>query len=228
MDFGLAFTYVFEDEAWIKKLAIAGVILLGTLILSPLVIPFFVGMFILTGWLVEITRRVIQGHPEPLADWDDLGGYLTLGLKAFVVNFVFALPIIVVSAPLGVLSAVLDSSSGAQTVIALLSACLGCIGFLYGILLALAIPAAMGQLAVTDEIGPALNPGKVLALVRAAPGAYIIAALGTIVAGFLGSLGLILCVVGVFFTYAYTIPVAGHLYGQAHKLGSAGLAGAGA
>ncbi len=50
MDFGKAFTYAFEDQDWLKKLGIGGLLLL---------IPIF-GILAVMGWTVEITRRVIH------------------------------------------------------------------------------------------------------------------------------------------------------------------------
>jgi len=55
MDFGRAFTYPFDDPDWLRKLAIIALISL---------IPIF-GWFVLMGYIVEITRRVIY-HEEVL------------------------------------------------------------------------------------------------------------------------------------------------------------------
>ena len=78
MDFGKAFSYVFDDEDWIKKIGIGALLSL---------IPI-VGWFVILGWGVEITKRVINKNPEILPDWSDFGGYLTRGFLAFVVLFV--------------------------------------------------------------------------------------------------------------------------------------------
>jgi hypothetical protein len=45
----------------------------------------------------------------------------------------------------------------------------------------------------------------------------LIVLLGSIVAGFVGSAGVILCVIGVLFTYAYAMLVQSHLWGQAYN-----------
>jgi hypothetical protein len=50
------------------------------------------------------------------------------------------------------------------------------------------------------------------------------ALLGVIVSGIIGSLGLIVCVIGVFVTYAYSLAVDGHLWGQAYSQGAAARA----
>ncbi|MCD4698964.1 MAG: DUF4013 domain-containing protein, partial [Phycisphaerae bacterium] len=87
MDFGLAFSFPFQDEEWIKKILLTGVIFL---------IPV-VGQIAVMGWALTITRRIIRNDPEPLPDWSDFGGYLGLGFKAFVVVLVFVLPIIILT-----------------------------------------------------------------------------------------------------------------------------------
>lgn len=211
MDFGLAFSFVFQDEEWIKKVLIAAVLS---------IIPIL-GQIVVLGWSLEVTRRVILKDPNPLPDWDDFGGLFVQGLKALVVGFVLAIPMIIISIPGSLLSAVLDPRDY-ETVIALISACTGCLAFLYGIVMAFAIPAAYGELAATDNLGSALNPARMWALVRAAPAAYLIVLLGVILAGFIAPLGTLLCVVGVFITGAYVMAFQGHLYGQAYLQATAG------
>jgi hypothetical protein len=145
--------------------------------------------------------------------------FLVLGVKGLAVGFVYALPIIVVSVGAAIFSAVVSDSEGLVT---LFSICFGCLTFIYSIFLALVIPAAMGILADTDDIVAAINPSKILELVRAEPASFIIAIVGVFLVNFLSSFGVILCVVGLLFTYAYSLAVTGHLYGQAYNQATAG------
>ena len=205
MDFGQAFSYVFEDEDWIKKIVITAIIS---------IIPI-VGQIALLGWSLEVARRVIRGDATPLPDWSDFGGLLTLGVKAFVISFVFALPLMFISIP----SALIDSanSDAGQAVLTFLIFCISCFGLLYGLALAFFLPAAYGELAATDDLGASFNIGKIFGHIRAAPSAYLLTFLGIIAAGILASFGIILCFVGVLFTGAYSYAVQGHLFGQAYK-----------
>jgi hypothetical protein len=209
MDFGKAFAYVFDDPDWLKKVGIAGL-----LMLIPIVGQFFVG-----GWALETTRRVIRRDEYPLADWSDFGGILVKGLQVFVIALVYALPIILVSACSGGLNVVLSEGGDDTmvTVATIVSLCLSCVVLLYGIFLALVVPAAMGNFAAKDQLGAAFRFGEVVGLVRAAPGPYILTFLGSLVVGFIASLGVILCVIGVVFTSAYAAVVNGHLQGQAYN-----------
>lgn len=72
-------------------------------------------------------------------------------------------------------------------------------------------------MAATDNLSAGFRFSEVIRLVRSAPGAYLMVLLGVIISGILGSLGVILCVIGVFFTLAYAMAVNGHLYGQAYR-----------
>lgn len=204
MDIGRSFSFVFEDEEWIKKILLAAV---------ASIIPV-VGQFMVLGWSLDIARRVINNDPAPLTNpFDDFGGYLMLGLKAMVIGLVYSLPIIIFVVPGSLIGANADS----ENVAIVLSICTGCFALIYGILMALAIPAAYGILAATDNLGQALNPGKIIEVFRGAPAAYLIAILGIIIAGFVAGLGSIACGVGVLATGAYSNAMMGHLYGQAYK-----------
>lgn len=205
MDFGLAFSFPFQDEGWVKKVVLTAVISL---------IPI-IGQIALIGWLVELTRRVIRGDAEPLPDWADFGGILVLGLKMFAIGFVYAIPLMFMTIPMAIFDALVDSDS-AVALYTIVTLCFSCFALIYGLALAFFIPAAVGELAATDNLGAAINPTNIIAHVRAAPSAYLLAFLGTIVAGFLSGFGIILCFVGVILTAVYASAVQGHLYGQAY------------
>lgn len=205
MDFSLSFSFPFQDEGWVKKIVLTTVISL---------IPI-IGQLALIGWLVELTRRVIRGDAEPLPDWADFGGILVLGLKMFAIGFVYAIPLMFMTIPMAIFDALVDSDS-AVALYTIVTLCFSCFALIYGLALAFFIPAAVGELAATDNLGAAINPTNIIAHVRAAPSAYLLAFLGTIVAGFLSGFGVILCFVGVILTAVYASAIQGHLYGQAY------------
>lgn len=209
MNFGQAFTYVFEDPDWLKKVLIPALISL---------IPI-VGQIYLIGWALDISRRVIQHNPRPLPDVD-FGRQLGEGFKGFVVGLVYAIPILILEIPI-IIASLLTSNQNMDPntvapLVTFVSLCCGGLIFLYAILLAFALPAAMGRLADSGSIGAALRFQEVFGLLRAAPGAYLMTLLGVMVAGMIASLGTIACVIGVVATLAYSQAIAGHLYGQAY------------
>ena len=212
MNFGLAFSFPFQDSKWIEKIVIAALISL---------IPI-IGWLALLGWSVEIGRRVINGEDEVLAPWSDFGGLLVDGLKAFVISLIFSIPLLVIWIPYGFIAALIGSTDGdaAGGIIGALSLCFACVSILYSLALLFFIPASYGRLAATGEIGDALNVGELWRMISQNADAYLIVLLGYIVAGFIASLGVILCVIGVFLTSAYAVAVQGHLFGQAYRVSS--------
>ena len=212
MDFGKAFTYVFDDEEWIKKILIGALLSL---------IPF-VGWWFVGGWGLEITKNVIRREEKPLAEWDDLGGYLVRGFQVMLVGVVYALPIILFSLCISLLPVVgVDPSAGDNTMASIywvVMVCFSCVSILYGIILALVVPAALGNMAAAEQFGAAFRFGEVFGMVRSAFGAYVIVILGTLVAGLVAGLGILLCVVGVLLTTVWANAVNSHLYGQAYNV----------
>jgi hypothetical protein len=210
MDFGRAFSFVFEDQEWFKKVGVAALILL-----IPIAGPIF-----LAGWVFETIKRVIRRDPDLLPDWSDFGGYFGDGFKVVVVAFVYMLPVILIQAcSQGVFLAGQENFNDdtVVTALAVLNACFGCLTFLYSLLMGLVIPAALGNFAANGDLKAAFQFGDVFGLVRAAPGAYALVLLGNLVAGLVGSLGVIACGIGVLLTSAYAGVVTGHLTGQAYN-----------
>lgn len=219
MDVGKSFTFVFEDKEWVAKLGIAALILLvGILFFWVLLIPLIAAIALLLGYGVEITRRVIRGEPVTLPAWDNWGALAADGLRFIVVGVVYALPIIVVSACLGAITAPLSNSgsTGLAALGALFSALLGLVDFVWGIAISILLPAAVALWVDTGDFAAAFRFSEVWNLVRNNLGTYLITWLMTWVAQVIGHLGAIVCGIGWFVTVPYSMMVTGHLYGQAY------------
>ena len=203
MDIGSAFTFVTQDEDWIKKILIAAVLTM-----------FGIAGFIVMGWAMEIARRVINEEEELLPDWDDFGKYAINGLKYIVVVFVYALPLILISACGGIVGAF--TADDYQNVSTIITICSSLLTFVLALLVAFIAVPAFGILAETGDIGTAIK--EAFPTFRLNIGGFILAALvAGIVISVLSTVGLILCVIGTFFTTAYGNAFMGHLYGQAYK-----------
>ena len=100
MEFGKAFSFVFEDPDWFKKIAIAALVGL---------IPV-VGQFVLIGWALETAKRVIRQDPNPLADLD-FGSQLGLGFQSFLVGLVYAIPAFLIYIPMFVIPFLVGDTS---------------------------------------------------------------------------------------------------------------------
>jgi len=215
MDFGKAFTFVFDDIDWLKKVFINA--LLG---LIPLV-----GQLYLIGWGLEIARRVAMGEPTSLPD-ADFGTYLGHGWKSLVVSLVYTIPIWVLMIPVIVVGIITETAGMdgdvAGAIMGAVGLVVGLLSMVYGIAMGLLLPAAMTRAVLFGSIGDGLQVGEVLNLVKAAPGAYLLTLVGTMVAGMAaGLVGSIACGVGVFFTMAIAQAITGHFYGQAYRQAAA-------
>jgi len=214
MDIGKAFGFVFDDENWIVKVLVGGVLSL---------IPF-VGPILMYGYGLELMENVIKGRPRPLPEWDDWGGKLVKGIMYLVISFVYAIPIVLLGFCFGLLMTglgVAEAEEAANVVGSLGGVCFGGFALLYGILLTLALPPAIGRYLETGELGTAFRLGEVFALVRDNIGAWIIALVLTWLAGLIASLGIILCFVGLLFTAFWANLVMMYLWGDVYRQASA-------
>ncbi len=219
MDIGRSFTFVFEDKDWVAKLLIATTILLvGSLFAFLLLIPLIAAAALLIGYSLEITRRVIHGHPQPLPEWDNWGGLLTDGLKGLVIALVYFLPLILLSLCLGVPTVLFnsDSSSSFQAVGILLGLFTSCLDLLWIAVVSLLLPVALGFYVAEGELRAAFSFGRVWAFFRDHISIYLITLLMSWVAAVIGDLGGFVCGLGWFVTTPYSWMVTGHLYGQAY------------
>jgi len=230
MEYGNAFTFPQQDPDWIKKVAIAGGILFVGLAFSwLLLIPAITAGLLLGGYGLEITRRVIAGESNLLPEWTDFGGLIKKGLYVFVVQLVYALPLLVFGACIGLTNGLVATTANSSndsgtlaTIASVVSACCGCLILLYAIIMGMALPVAVGRLAATGELGPALRVGEVIALVRTKPAVFLIVALlSSISVSILSSIGSLICGIGAPFGLAYGLLATAHLYGQAYRVATA-------
>jgi len=205
--FADAFTFVFQDKDWFKKLIIPG--LIGVLI--PII-----GQMVLLGWSLRITLNVIRNVQNPLPEME-FGDDLSRGFKASIVALVYSIPLLIIYVPILIMTAIAaNGDDTAMLAVSLVTTCFGLIMMLYGIAMSFVLPAAYGRVAVEDSIGAGLSFNNVFSLVKKAPMAYLLVLVGTLAASFISSLGSIACFVGILLTVPYAVAMLGHLYGQAY------------
>lgn len=214
MDIGSAFTYMFDDEDWIKKIAIGGGITLAGLILLPILIGL--ALFLpVGGYMLQTLKNVRDGRPTPLPEWTDFGSLFSKGLMIFVIGLVYNLPALLVSCGAGGLNMVapqLDSDAAQALVIA--AACLSCLQVILSLLGAALLPAALIRYAQYDTLGSAFQFGEIFRFISNNIGDYVIVVLLSWVASLIAMFGVILCLIGVIFTGFWSILVTANLYGQ--------------
>ncbi len=208
MDYGKAFTFVFEDKDWVTKLAIGGVVSL-----IPIV------NFVAIGYGLRVLKNVAEGVEQPLPEWSDFGDYFVQGLVSFLGGLVWAIPAILLSMGIGFVSAVTGYEGDLQGAAAPVWLCvtsLSCLSVLYGLFLGVVTPSAMTHYAVSGDFGAMFRFGQIFKYITSNLGPYIIALLLGLVAGFIASFGIILCGIGVVFTGFWATLVSNYLLGQVY------------
>lgn len=208
MDIGRSFTYMFEDQDWVKKILIGGVINF-----IPIV------NFASSGYFIEALRNTAEGRELPLPEWDNFGGKFVKGLMAFIAGFLYVLPImLVIGIAVGLSAAITAAApdSDAATTVASICPMIGnCLSLVYMLLLLLILPAATIRYALTGQFGAFFRFGEILAFIKANIGGYIIALLVALVAGLIAEMvGGIACIIGIFFTLMWAMLVGANLLGN--------------
>jgi len=216
MDIGTAFTYVFDDEDWIKKIAIGGGLYLLALPLMFVVVGIAL-MFPILGYMIQTLKNVRDGHQRPLPEWTNFGDLFMSGLMVFIIGLAYNIPAILLSCLSLPLQFAMNPEFVDESMLAVLGIlvfCMSCLQVAVSIFLNALLPAAYIRYAMTDSIGSAFQIGAIFSFVSNNIGDYIITILLTWVAGIVSGFGIILCCIGLFFTSFWSILVGANLYGQ--------------
>lgn len=203
MDIGKNFTFITEDEAWIKKVLIGGASML--LLSLPLL-----------GYIKKMFKNVQEGQERPLPEWDDFMAYLVDGLKVMVVMIGYIAPVFVLYIGAAILN-IVASTSGID---ALSYAGLGCmcLALPLGIVLGLAQNIGVMRYFATDSFGEAFNFGAVLGFLKANIGQYLLAFVVFIAAVIAAEIvGLLACGFGIFFTMPYALMVGWKCFADVYR-----------
>ena len=196
MDIGRAYTYMFDDKDWLKKLAIGGLVML---------IPIL--NFVAMGYAIRALRNARDGQDLPLPEWDDWGGDFVKGLLITIATIIYELPAIVAFL-VGVAAASVFEEQ----------ACMWgayCPGILWSILVAFITPALFLQYAKYDSFGSLFRFGEIWRIITAKFSDYLVAALMVLVAFIVASvIGSVACGIGVAWTSFWAYLVQSHLMAQ--------------
>lgn len=222
MDVAKAFTFVTEDEGWVRKLGIGALVSLLSFLLVP--IP------LLSGYLVAVTRNVMNGVAQPLPEWDDLGGLFKDGLAIILAQLIYTLPFwllacIAFFATIGIsgLSEVSEDLAAASFLATF--GLVGCLMLIVILALMFISPAIVIQYVRTNDLAACFRFAEVIAIVRNNIGDILIALLATFGASMAFSvvlsvlnvvpcLGQIVALVLGILAGPYFLALSGHLYGQ--------------
>ena len=221
-----ALDHPFQDKEWGAKMLIgAGISLVPVL------------NFALNGYQLDVLRNTAQGRDVPLPKWDDLGKHFIDGAKLFVVQLIYAIPIlamvfVMMLVGLGLGFGAERTASGthnafANSMIAVMFV-MGGAAFLYGLFIAFVTPAMYILLARKGNIGAAFHAGDMIAIMQRNMGDYILVVLLPVILGVVLAVGISILtaipLIGVclvfplivlaFLATPYFYIVSGHLYGQ--------------
>jgi hypothetical protein len=207
---------MFDDQDWIKKIAIGGGITLAALILTPILVGL--ALFLpLSGYMLETLKNVRDGRPTPLPEWTNFGDMFSKGLMIFVIGLVYNLPSILfscISGGINIAVANPDIDPDIAATLGIVSACVSCLQIIVSLAGNALLPGAIIRYAEFGSLGSAFQFGEIFNFIKNNIGDYIIVVLLGWVAGLIAAMGLILCIVGVFFTGFWSVLVTANLYGQ--------------
>jgi hypothetical protein len=190
MEIGRAVSFIFQDPRWVTK-----VLILGVLFLVPII-----GWLLIGGYTLRLVHNVIIGDSQPLPEWNNWGGDLAGGLKAFVVSIIWGIPLWIVQG--------IDRSVD--------SALLGLVAFVISFLWGAVNMSALTDLARDGNIADALNLRPLNRVINNL-GVYLVYAIATFVFFTLAMVGLIGLIIAVLFTIAIALIASSHLGGQAYR-----------
>jgi hypothetical protein len=193
-----AFAWPARDPEWLTKILIIGLILL---------IPI-VGAINGIGWMLATLDRLRAGEQALApANFSHIGR----GLRLFVVNLAYGLAIVLVAAAIYVPALLIASGQSqgpANPALVSVAIVLSMLAFSVATLGTLALNFALPSIVLATDrggISGGLHVSAVLRGSRISLANTLIAGLMLIAAGFVGSLGIVLCGIGVLFTSAYAL-----------------------
>jgi hypothetical protein len=211
-DLGTAFIFPFKDKNWVSKFLLAALFMILALI--------GIGIFILAGYLVQVTQRSMRNDPNPLPPWNDIGVKFVLGFKYVLIYVVYILPILFLAIPLFALAIAAQFASQGEILALVVS--IYAFGFTiliipYSIALNLLLPVITYRFALHERMGDALDVTAVVkTFTRSWQNTIVIALICVGVQSF-AAVGLILFLIGVLFTIFYSYLVSAYLAGALYR-----------
>ena len=229
INLGRAVEHPFQDKDWAVK------ILIGAAVSLVPILNFALG-----GYALAVLRNTARGEDLPLPRWDDLGKHFMDGLILFLVQLIYAIPILVLVGGMLFLGLAFgitadnmarSARNAVGTGFAIITTGVACLSVIYGLALAFITPALYIQVARTGQIGPAFHLNEIGALIKRNSGDYIVVVVAPLVLGLVIGVGFSIInfipLVGLCFSFLmipvillatpYINIVLGHLYGQLIK-----------
>lgn len=235
MDLNKVLSYQFEDKQWVSKLGLGAVIS---------IVPIL--NFALSGYIVGIIRNCMDGSAELLPNWDDLGKKFSDGLILFAAGLVYALPLIIIFLPVGVIAfaGLLSGNHNLQDIGHIIAGvgsvllyCLLCLILIYALALSVVYPAIVVMFAREGSFASCFKFREVFDLIGKNAGSFFTAwvisfgaglAIGLVIGFFnvfvawIPCFGWIASIVISFASSMYLVTIYAYLFGQFGRTAFAG------
>jgi hypothetical protein len=219
VDIGKAYLFVKDEEGWIGKIAIGAIIMLFSFLIIPI--------FLLVGYQIAVARNVLNGEEHPMPAWDDWGQLFMDGIVVSIAQFIYALPVVLLSLCSWLVFLVpavgagndLEALLASGATIGFLAAM--CVIILLSLALAFLVPALYVQYVRTGDFGSMFRFGEVFELARQNLADILLTILANIGAGLV--LGVLITIAsiticgGIILSFAgpvWLMVATAHLYGQ--------------
>ena len=211
---GKSFQYAFEGDDWFSKMIISGLLFLSG-----------IGIFAINGNGMQLMRTMVKedsADQKPI-DWNNLGENFLDGIKIWLVNLIWKLPLIAVRTFILIINIVIfiasvENDSGAGMAIFFLLWFISCsLALIYKLVLSGYKPIIIGEVATYQTIQSGLNLKKIFRLGKTAFWRNLGITLLSWLVFFLSFMaGSQLFNVGTILTMPYAYDLKYHLYGQSY------------
>ncbi len=205
VNFGKAFTYIFDDEQWFDKLIVPILVSL---------IPV-IGQLAFTGYILRTIKNVAQNEIRPLPRFN-FGEDLGRGFRFFLIGLVYAIPIFIITGIMLIPTMALNNNDSIGGFGIFVMVICGLLFFAYALFLAIFEPIAMANFAVKDTFASGFEWGNFFKRLGNNFSAWLLVFAGMLIAGFISPLGSIILFIGVILTTTYSQLMVAHLTGQAY------------
>ena len=207
-DLGKAFSFIFKDPRWASKIALAALFMILSI--------FLVGIFILAGYFIQLTQRVMRREEYPLPDWTDIGVKFVVGFKYVLVYLVYLLPVFLLLVPIVIIAiagAIMDQPDimGAFATVYIFGFTLLVIP--YSLALTLLVPIISYRFAREERMSEALDIGGIFRDFRNNWENTVVVALIALGIQSFAGIGILFFIIGIFFTLFYAYAVSAYLHG---------------
>ena len=212
MDISRALAYITDDDDWLQKLLIGGLLSL---------IPV-VGQIYALGYATQVLKNIIQGQESPLPDLtEDFGNKLLQGLIVAAIMLIYFLPLVLIAGTSGIGIALMANAADADVagvLAAITGSCVGLLALILGIAAGVCLPYAWSGYAESGQFGEAFKLSKIFAMIKANVGPTLLTLLVVVLVGVVASsVGSVACGIGMAFTTFYARLVTSFLYGKLYR-----------